>query len=159
MTTAYLGLGSNLGDRAANLQKALECLASAGVQIVRRSSIYETEPQELREQPWFLNQVVEIETTLLPIELLARIRDIERELGRVRAVAKGPRTIDIDILFYEDVIIDTTELQLPHPRLADRRFVLEPLAELAPDLHHPATGRKVSDMLAAIEGQTVKRRN
>jgi 2-amino-4-hydroxy-6-hydroxymethyldihydropteridine diphosphokinase len=157
LTTAYLSLGSNLGDRAANLRQALECLETAGVQIVRRSSISETEPQELREQPWFLNQVVEIGTTLSPIELLARIRDVERELGRQRVVAKGPRTIDIDILLYEDAIIDTPELQIPHPRLADRRFVLEPLAELAPDLRHPATGRTISDMLAALEGQTSKR--
>jgi 2-amino-4-hydroxy-6-hydroxymethyldihydropteridine diphosphokinase len=157
LTTAYLSLGSNLGDRAANLRQALERLETVGVQILRRSSIYETAPQELREQPWFLNQVVEIATALSPIDLLARIREIERELGRQRVLAKGPRTIDIDILFCGDAIVDTTELQIPHPRLADRRFVLEPLAELAPDLRHPATRRTVSAMLAAIEGQTSKR--
>jgi len=158
LTTAYLALGSNLGDREAILLQALKCLESAGVQVLRRSSIYETEPQEMREQPWFLNQVVEIETTLSPIELLGQIREIERGLGRQRVVAKGPRTIDLDILFYGDAIIATPELQIPHPRLAERRFVLEPLAELAPNLSHPATGRKVSEMLVAIEGQTVKRR-
>ena len=157
MTTSYLSLGSNLGDREANLLKALECLESAGVRVLRRSSIYETEPQELREQPWFLNQVVEVGTTLSPVELLARTREIERELGRERVVAKGPRTIDIDILFYGDLILATTELQIPHPRLAERRFVLEPLAELAPELRHPKTGRTASEMRASIEGQTVKR--
>jgi 2-amino-4-hydroxy-6-hydroxymethyldihydropteridine diphosphokinase len=157
LTTAYLALGSNLGDREANLRQALECFASAGVQVLRRSSLYETEPQEMREQPWFLNQVVEIGTALSPLELLARVKAIERELGRERVVAKGPRTIDIDILFYEGAILGTTELQIPHPRLAERRFVLEPMAELAPDLRHPATGRTVSEMLAAIEGQIVKR--
>jgi 2-amino-4-hydroxy-6-hydroxymethyldihydropteridine diphosphokinase len=158
LNTAYLALGSNLGDREANLLKALEWLETADAQIARRSSLYETEPQELREQPWFLNQVVEIGTTLSPLELLARIREIERELGRKRVVAKGPRTIDIDILLYGEAIMNTPELQIPHPRLADRRFVLEPLAELAPDLRHPVTGRTASQMLAAIEGQTVKRR-
>ena len=157
MTSAYLSLGSNLGDRAANLRQALEYLATAGVAAVRRSSIYETEPQDLREQPWFLNQVVEVKTALSAPELLARIREIERELGRQRMIAKGPRTIDIDILFYGDAILDTPELQIPHPRLAERRFVLQPLAELAPDLRHPKTNRTVSEMLATIEGQTVKR--
>jgi 2-amino-4-hydroxy-6-hydroxymethyldihydropteridine diphosphokinase len=157
LTTAYLSLGSNLGDRTANLRQALEYLATAGGEVVRRSSIYETEPQELREQPWFLNQVVEIRTTLSPPELLACIREIERELGRQRAIAKGPRTIDIDILIYGDAIVDTPELQIPHPRLAERRFVLQPLAELAPDLQHPKTSRTVSEMLATIEGQTVRR--
>jgi 2-amino-4-hydroxy-6-hydroxymethyldihydropteridine diphosphokinase len=158
LTTAYLSLGSNLGDRTANLRQALEYLATAGGEVVRRSSIYETEPQELREQPWFLNQVVEIGTSLSPPDLLARIWEIERELGRQRAIAKGPRTIDIDILFYGDEIVDTPELQIPHPRLAERRFVLQPLAELAPDLRHPKTSRTVSEMLATIEGQTVRRR-
>jgi 2-amino-4-hydroxy-6-hydroxymethyldihydropteridine diphosphokinase len=158
LTTAYLSLGSNLGDRAANLRQALEYLAIAGGEVVRRSSIYETEPQELREQPWFLNQVVEIGTTLSAPELLARIGEIERDLGRQRMIAKGPRTIDIDILFYGEAIVDTPELQIPHPRLAERRFVLQPLAELAPDLRHPKTSRTVSEMLATIEGQTVWRR-
>jgi 2-amino-4-hydroxy-6-hydroxymethyldihydropteridine diphosphokinase len=157
LTTAYLSLGSNLGDREANLLKALERLESAGARVLRRSSIYETEPQEMREQPWFLNQVVEIGTTLSPLELLARIRDIEHGLGRQRVVEKGPRTIDIDILFYGDLILATIELQIPHPRLAERRFVLEPLAELAPELRDPKTGRTASEMRASIEGQPVKR--
>jgi len=157
LTTAYLGLGSNLGDREANLRKALEHLEAAGVEIVHRSHIYETEPQEVFDQPWFLNLVVEVATHFSAVELLARVQAIEGELGRKRAVPKGPRVIDIDILFYGDSILDTAELQIPHLRLAERRFVLEPLSELAPMLRHPVTGRSVAEMLSAIEDQVVKR--
>jgi 2-amino-4-hydroxy-6-hydroxymethyldihydropteridine diphosphokinase len=157
LNSVYLSLGSNLGDREANLRRALEYLNNSGLRILRQSSIYETEPQDVRGQPWFLNLVVEIETALTLTELLARIRDIEREMGRKRIVLKGPRTIDIDILLYGNAVIETQELQIPHPRLGQRRFVLEPLAELARDLVHPATRRTVSAMLSATEGQIVKR--
>ncbi len=152
----YLSLGSNLGDREANLHRALEQLESEHVRVLRRSLIYETEPQGLRDQPWFLNLVVEAETSLPPAELLARIHEIEEQLGRKRDVPKGPRTIDIDILFYDNAAIETAELQIPHPRLAERRFVLEPLAELAPQLQHPITGRTVVEMLSALAGQQVR---
>ena len=157
MKTVYLSLGSNLDDREGNLRRALEKLASAEVRVVRVSSIYETEPQDVRQQPWFLNLVAEVETTLFPMQLLNRIRKIEKELGRKRIVAKGPRTIDIDIVLFGNFVIDTPQLGVPHPRMQDRRFVLEPLAELAPDLRHPVTRRSVREMLAGTVGQAVRK--
>src|SRR5438270_11995242 len=126
MKTAFLSLGSNIEDRRENLRRAIELLASPDLRIKRTSSIYETEPQDLRHQPWFLNLVIEIETTLFPMQLLGRIQRIERDLGRQRTVPKGPRTIDIDIILFGDFIIDTPQLQVPHPRMTARRFVLEP---------------------------------
>ena len=150
MKTAFLSLGSNLGDREALLNQALERLQAAGVRTVRRSSIHETEPQDFRDQPWFLNMAVEVETDLTPRELLASIQKIEAELGRQRTIPKGPRTIDIDILFYANLIIGTPELEIPHPRLTERRFVLDPLSEIAPDLRHPVTGKTVREAQAAL---------
>ena len=158
MTTVYLSLGSNLGDRDAHLAAAIEPLEAAGIQIKRRSSIYETEPQDRREQPWFLNMVLEVETDLLPLEVLARIQKIEMELGRKRDVPQGPRTIDIDILFYGSSVITTPELEIPHPSMAARRFVLEPLAELAPNLRHPMLGKTIRELLPATGSQVVRRR-
>lgn len=156
MKTAYLSLGSNLDDRQGNLRRALELLASPEISIKRTSSVYETEPQDLRHQPWFLNLVVEIETTLFPLQLLRRIQKIERDLGRQRAVPKGPRTIDIDIILFGNFIMETPQLQVPHPRMPARRFVLEPLAELSPELRHPVTHRTIREMLTATSGQAVK---
>jgi 2-amino-4-hydroxy-6-hydroxymethyldihydropteridine diphosphokinase len=143
----YLSLGSNIGDREANLRKALERLESLDVHVLRASRIYETEPVDYVEQAWFLNQVVEAETALFPMQLLTRIARIERELGRTRTVPKGPRTLDIDILFYAEALVHTARLEIPHPRIAERRFVLLPLAELAPDLRHPVTRLSVRQML------------
>jgi len=157
LRTVYLGLGSNLGDRRANLASAAERLRSADLRINQESSIYETEPRDLPDQPWFLNQVIEAVTSLFPRQLLSRIQKIEREMGRKRLVAKGPRNIDIDILLFEDVIIATDGLEIPHPRMAQRRFVLEPLAELAPDLHHPVTGKTIREMLAPVSRQPLRR--
>ena len=111
MKTAYLGLGSNLGDREANLREALERMESAGVRVVHRSSIYETEPRDLRDQPWFLNAVVEVKTDLFPLQLLAGVQNIEREMGRRRVTPKGPRNIDIDILFYGRSVIATADFK------------------------------------------------
>ena len=147
MTRVYFSLGSNLGDREAYLRRALEALAGAGVRVLRVSSIRETEPVDVREQPMFLNLVAEAETDLFPKQLLGHTQQIERELGRVRTLPKGPRTIDIDILLYGSLVMDTPELTIPHPRMAERLFVLLPLAELAPDLRHPVTHRTVRDML------------
>jgi len=153
----FLALGSNIGDREANLRDAVSRLASDDLRILRHSSFYETSPQELLDQPWFLNAVVEIETSLFPLQLLARVREIERAMGRRRVTPKGPRNIDIDILFYGRTVMTTAELEVPHPRIAQRRFVLEPLAEIAPDLRHPVTGRTAHEMLAGLEPQGIRR--
>lgn len=155
--TVYLSLGSNLGDRERHLNEALALLAEPGVTILRLSSIYETEPLEVRNQPRFLNMVAEVSSDLFPKQLLARIRKIELQLGRQRLRPKGPRTIDIDILLFGESVIETAELVVPHPRLGERRFVLEPLAELAPDLRHPITHRTVREMLAGVADQKARR--
>ena len=146
-----------MGDRAANIERGLELLESPELHVVRRSALYETEPQELRAQPWFLNVVAAVETSLYPRQLLSRIAHVERELGRQRVVHKGPRTLDIDILLFGTAIIDMPDLVIPHPAMAARRFVLEPLAEIAPDLRHPVLGRTIRDLLADIRGQEVRR--
>jgi 2-amino-4-hydroxy-6-hydroxymethyldihydropteridine diphosphokinase len=151
--TIYLSLGSNLGDREANLRAAMDRLKPRRV-----SPIYETEPVDHVAQPFFLNLVVEAETSLMPMQLLAHTQRIERELGRKRTIPKGPRTIDIDILFYGDSVIEGTRLQVPHPRLQERRFVLQPLADLAPDLKHPVTHRTVREMLRGLLDKSAVRR-
>ena len=155
--TVYLSLGSNIGDRERNLRDAVDLLAEPQLRAVRVSSFYETEPLDVHDQPWFLNAVVEAETDLFPKQLMARVQRIEQVLGRRRLKPKGPRTIDIDILLYGGAVIDADELQVPHPRLAERRFVLEPLAELAPNLRDPVTGRSVAEMLVAVAKQQVRR--
>jgi 2-amino-4-hydroxy-6-hydroxymethyldihydropteridine diphosphokinase len=151
LKTAYLSLGSNLGDREAFLNEALHRLEAAGAHVLRRSSIHETEPQDYRDQPWFLNMAVEVETDLTPQELLAAIQKIETEMGRQRIILKGPRTIDLDILFYENLILKMPELEIPHPRLTQRLFVLDPLSEIAPDFHHPVTNETVQEIRAALQ--------
>jgi 2-amino-4-hydroxy-6-hydroxymethyldihydropteridine diphosphokinase len=152
----YLSLGSNIGDREANLRKAVELLEALDVHVLRASRIYETEPVDYVDQAWFLNQVVEAETALFPMQLLTRIARIERELGRTRTVPKGPRTLDIDILFYAEAVVHTARLEIPHPRMAERRFVLLPLAELAPDLRHPVTRLSVRQMLQNAPAAVVR---
>jgi len=154
---AYLGLGSNLGNRRGNLESAVQRLDSPELRVLRLSSIYETEPRDLADQPWFLNQVIEVETTLFPRQLLRRVQKMELDLGRRRSVPKGPRLIDLDILLYASAKISTPGLEVPHPRMAERRFVLEPLAELAPELRHPLTGQTIKEMLTRVSRQTVRR--
>jgi 2-amino-4-hydroxy-6-hydroxymethyldihydropteridine diphosphokinase len=157
LKTVYLSLGSNVGDREANLHAALDHLAAGGIRVLRVSPIYETEPVDYTAQPWFLNQVVEAGTVLFPVQLLGRVARIEHALGRVRAVPKGPRTIDIDILLYGRTVVHSAALEIPHPRMAERRFVLAPLADLVPDLRHPLTHRTIREMLAASPPQKVRK--
>ena len=152
----YLSLGSNLGDREENLRGAIGGLSGEGVEVTRVSGVYETEPVDYLEQGWFLNLVVEGETSLAPAELLAAIGRIEQGMGRVHEVPKGPRTIDIDILYFGEQVVRTEALEIPHPRIAERRFVLEPLAELAPELRDPVSGRTVREMLEDAPAATVR---
>ena len=147
--TVYLSLGSNLGDRAVHIERALEGLSAEGVRITLRSALYQTEPVEFIEQGWFLNIAVEAETELMPRQLLRVIRHIEQQLGRQRIVRAGPRTLDIDILLYGASIISAAELEIPHPRMADRRFVLVPMAEIAPTVRHPVLRLNMMELLAA----------
>jgi 2-amino-4-hydroxy-6-hydroxymethyldihydropteridine diphosphokinase len=144
----YLSLGSNVGAPEANLNAAIEALAGAGVEVRRVSSFYETEPVDYLEQPWFLNGVVKAHTELPALALLRALRGIESKMGSTKSIAKGPRLIDIDILLYGQQKIDTPELQVPHPRMTLRKFVLVPLAEIAPGLRHPAWRGTVQQLLA-----------
>jgi 2-amino-4-hydroxy-6-hydroxymethyldihydropteridine diphosphokinase len=153
----YLSLGSNLGDRPANLESAIGALSEIGVRVLRRSSIYETEPVDFLAQPWFLNCVVEAETSLAPRRLLEELQAIERKLGSKKLVPRGPRIIDLDVLFYETEIIHEAGMEIPHPRLAERRFVLIPLAELAPKLWHPILRKNAAELLASTQDRSVVR--
>ena len=157
MKTVYLGLGSNVGDREQTLQTAINRLNSPDLRVKRASSVYETEPQGRRNQRWFLNLVVEAQTDLFPRQLLGRIAKLEQQLGRRRMLANGPRTIDIDILFYGNFVVKTPELNIPHPRFAERRFVLAPMVELAPELRDPNSRRTMRELLPGTAGQAVRK--
>jgi 2-amino-4-hydroxy-6-hydroxymethyldihydropteridine diphosphokinase len=154
VTTIYLSLGSNIGDRQANLRAAIAALPAIGVGVTRVSSIYETQPVDYLDQDWFLNCVVEGGTSVPPLDLLHAVREIESRMGSKKEFPKGPRLIDIDILLYGDETIDTPELQVPHPRMTQRRFVLTPLSEIAPQLRHPSWNNNVEQMLAATPDQS-----
>ncbi len=157
MNTVYLGLGSNLGDRERNLARGLESLAEK-MMIKQVSSIYETEPLGYLEQPWFLNMVCCGTTQLGPFELLRYVKDIEGQLGRLASFPNAPRPIDIDILFYDDRVMETQALVIPHPRIGERAFVLIPLVEIAPDIAHPSINMSMRDLLSGLtEAQQVRR--
>ena len=157
---AYVGLGSNLGDRAGYLLLAVRGMLDAGLDVIRLSSIYETEPVEYEKQPPFLNMVAELRGSTLPSpeQTMARLLRIEYALGRTREVPLGPRTIDLDLLIFEDHLSDTEILTLPHPRLHMRRFVLVPLNELVPNLVHPVLGKPVSTLLNDLSDDSAVRR-
>jgi len=157
--TVYLSLGSNLGDRRDNLMTAVARLERAYMAVRRTSSLYETEPIDLTEQPWFLNIVLEGEVKVSPFELLDATQGIERDMGRAREASlhRGPRVIDIDILLFGESIVTEERLTIPHPRMAVRRFVLEPLVEISPDVRHPETGVPFRDLLPGVSGQDVQR--
>jgi 2-amino-4-hydroxy-6-hydroxymethyldihydropteridine diphosphokinase len=147
----YIGLGSNLGNRLENIRKAIELMKEQGIEIVKESSIYETEPMGYKEQGWFLNSVVKGKTELSPKTLWKRLEKIEKLMGREREIKWGPRIIDLDILFYGDKILNGKELQIPHSELHKRRFVLVPLEEIAPELVHPIFKKTVSELLRDLK--------
>lgn len=157
MATVYLGLGTNLGQREENLKRALELLAYK-VKVEEVSTYYETEPMGFKEQPLFLNAVCRASTDLKPQELLSFIKEIEEGMGRKKSFRNAPREIDIDILLYDDLRMDSAELTIPHPHLTERAFVLAPLAEIAPELVEPISGKSITRLLAEVDGREGVRR-
>jgi 2-amino-4-hydroxy-6-hydroxymethyldihydropteridine diphosphokinase len=170
MAGIYLSLGSNMGDRAGHIARALELLAARGVRVVSRSALYETEPVEMRVQEWFLNGVVEVETEPLgreglgggsdwgPQRLMQALLEIERTMGRERVTPKGPRIIDMDILLYGSAVVREAQLEIPHPRMAERRFVLVPFAEIAPEAVQPVLKKTIRELLRETRDRSEVRR-
>ncbi|HXP68777.1 MAG TPA: 2-amino-4-hydroxy-6-hydroxymethyldihydropteridine diphosphokinase [Candidatus Dormibacteraeota bacterium] len=158
MNTAYLSLGSNMGDRAENIARAIAALRQRGVRVTQESSLYETEPLEIRDQPWFLNCAIAAETEFSPERLMEVLLEIEREMGRERLVLRGPRLIDMDILLYGSDIVRGSGLEIPHPRMAERKFVLVPLAEIAEEVNHPVAMMTIAEMLAATADRSEVRK-
>jgi 2-amino-4-hydroxy-6-hydroxymethyldihydropteridine diphosphokinase len=146
MYTAYIGIGSNLGDRQNNCERAIDLLKQQGVSIKKCSSLRETQPWGLQDQPLFLNMAVEIETDYTPNELLTLVKDIETKIGRQKSSPWGPRVVDLDILVFNEVIIQSQQLTIPHPYMHKRAFVLEPMQEIAPDLIHPVLKKSMREL-------------
>jgi 2-amino-4-hydroxy-6-hydroxymethyldihydropteridine diphosphokinase len=154
----YLGLGSNVGDREAQLRLAVAALKERDVIPWKSASLYWTQPRDVEDQPWFLNTVIEVRTLLEPAILMAECLEVEKKAGRIREIPKGPRSLDIDILLYKNRIVDSPQLSIPHPRFRERRFVLAPLAELAPDLTDPVSGLSMIQLLDLCLDEGVVRR-
>lgn len=157
MAIIYIGLGTNIGDRAANCRKAVELLSEKGVKPLRQSSYYETEPWGKLDQPPFINAVLEADTALSPKELLEAVKGVEQEMGRTTVERWGPRVIDLDILLYDGLQLDEEGLVLPHPLMHARAFVLVPLNEIAPELAHPVFGKTISELLSRLDTSGVRK--
>jgi 2-amino-4-hydroxy-6-hydroxymethyldihydropteridine diphosphokinase len=151
MSIVYISIGSNLGDREENCAHAIKLLKENGITVKKQSSMHETEPWGVKDQPKFINMAVEVETDKKPEELLRVLKEIEKEIGRTETTKWGPRVIDLDILFYDDLILKTPVLEIPHPLLQERDFVLKPLSEIAPDKKHPVSGKTVKEMLENLK--------
>ncbi len=147
MAIAYIGIGSNLGNREENCLRAIELLEKRGIVVKKRSSMYETEPWGVKEQPRFINMAIEVETDIGPGELLRILKDVEKEIGREETFRWGPRVVDLDILLYEDLILKEPDLEIPHPLMHERDFVLRPLCEIAPDKEHPQMRSTIKELL------------
>lgn len=151
MPTVYIGIGSNLGNREQNCLKAIALLTENNITVTKQSSLYETEPWGVKDQPGFINMAAEAEADFTPEHLLEILKDIEKEMGRKETHRWGPRTIDLDILLYNDLVINTPELTIPHNLMHEREFMLRPLSEIAPDAIHPVLGKTIKELLASIK--------
>ena len=151
MSILYISIGSNLRDREENCRNAIKLLKENGIAVKKQSRMYETEPWGIKDQPKFINMAIKVETDKKPEDLFRILKEIEKEIGRTETTKWGPRVIDIDILFYEDLILKTDNLEIPHPLMHERAFVLKPLCEIAPDKKHSITGKTVKEMLENLE--------
>ncbi|MEW6068932.1 MAG: 2-amino-4-hydroxy-6-hydroxymethyldihydropteridine diphosphokinase [Nitrospirota bacterium] len=156
MSVVYIGIGSNLGDRHKNCEHAIELLEKRGIIVKKKSSMHETAPWGIKDQPVFINMVIEIETGLKPKELLRLLKDVEKEAGRKETFKWGPRIIDLDILLFDDIVLNENDLKIPHPSMHKRDFVLMPLCEIAPDIKHPVLNLSVKDLMQKLSnGQNI----
>lgn len=151
MSTVYIGIGSNIGDRITNCKNAINLLKEHGIKIKKESSMYETEPWGVKEQPKFINMAIKAETALKPIELLKLLKNIEKKMGRKETFHWGPRIIDLDILLYENMVFNNEELNIPHKNLHERDFILKPLSEIAGDIRHPVLKLHIKELLNRID--------